>query len=158
MDITTLPAWGEFLGGIAVVASLIYLASQIRQNSRLLRASTTAASSQVEVAVNTLIAEQPDVAGSFVEGLVDRESFSADHRRRFDAVAGMWFQVLRQQYQFQLDGIGSADEWTYRHREMRWMFLQGTGTRQWWRKREDPFPDAFREVIDALVREAEAAG
>ncbi len=32
MDITTLAAWGEFLGGIAVVVSLIYLASQIRQN------------------------------------------------------------------------------------------------------------------------------
>ena len=39
LDITTLAAWGEFLGGIAVVASLIYLASQIRQNSKLLRAS-----------------------------------------------------------------------------------------------------------------------
>ena len=38
MDITTLAAWGEFLGGIGVIVSLIYLASQIRQNSRLLRA------------------------------------------------------------------------------------------------------------------------
>ena len=27
MDITTLAAWGEFIGGIAVVVSLIYLAS-----------------------------------------------------------------------------------------------------------------------------------
>ena len=39
MDITTLAAWGELLGGIAVVVSLIYLASQIRQNSQLLRTS-----------------------------------------------------------------------------------------------------------------------
>ena len=38
MDITTLAAWGEFLGGIAVVVSLVYLATQIRQNSRLLTA------------------------------------------------------------------------------------------------------------------------
>jgi ketosteroid isomerase-like protein len=43
LDITTLAAWGEFLGGIAVVVSLIYLAGQIRQNSRLLRASTASA-------------------------------------------------------------------------------------------------------------------
>ena len=43
MDITTLAAWGEFLGGIAVVISLVYLASQIRQNSKLLRASTASA-------------------------------------------------------------------------------------------------------------------
>ena len=41
LDITTLAAWGEFIGGIAVVVSLIYLAGQIRQNSRLLRASSS---------------------------------------------------------------------------------------------------------------------
>jgi hypothetical protein len=34
MDITSLAAWGEFLGGIAVVVSLIYLASQIRNRSK----------------------------------------------------------------------------------------------------------------------------
>ena len=39
LDINTLAAWGEFNGGIAVVVSLIYLASQVRQNSNLLRAS-----------------------------------------------------------------------------------------------------------------------
>ena len=33
MDITTLAAWGEFLGGIGVVVSLIYLAEEVRQNS-----------------------------------------------------------------------------------------------------------------------------
>ena len=43
LDITTLAAWGEFIGGIAVVVSLIYLAGQIRQNSRLLRSSTASA-------------------------------------------------------------------------------------------------------------------
>ena len=40
MDINTLAAWGEFLGGLAVVVSLVYSASQIRQNSRLLRSAT----------------------------------------------------------------------------------------------------------------------
>ena len=39
MDITTLAAWGEFIGGIGVIASLVYLASQIRQNSNLLEAA-----------------------------------------------------------------------------------------------------------------------
>ena len=39
MDITTLAAWGEFLGGIAVVASLIYLAGQIRMNTKTVRAA-----------------------------------------------------------------------------------------------------------------------
>ena len=37
MDITTLAAWGEFLGGIAVVVSLIYLAGQIRMSTKTAR-------------------------------------------------------------------------------------------------------------------------
>ena len=39
LDITTLAAWGEFIGGIAVVVSLIYLAGQIRSNTKTVRAS-----------------------------------------------------------------------------------------------------------------------
>ncbi len=55
-DITTLAAWGEFIGGIAVVVSLIYLAGQVRQNSKLVRASTTAATNQTQAAQNALVA------------------------------------------------------------------------------------------------------
>ena len=69
----------------------------------------------------------------------------------------MWIQVVRQQYQFQQDGIGSADEWAYRSQGLRWMFQQGSGTRQWWRDREDLYPVAFREVIEKMIREAESA-
>jgi hypothetical protein len=47
MDINTLAAWGEFIGGFAVVISLVYLASQIRQNSRQMRAATGTAASLV---------------------------------------------------------------------------------------------------------------
>ena len=44
MDVVILAAWGELIGGIAVVGSLVYLAGQIRQNSKLLRASTASIS------------------------------------------------------------------------------------------------------------------
>ncbi len=85
MDITTLAVWGEFLGGVAVVASLIYLASQIRQNSRLLRTSTAAATSATTTAVNTLIVQDPEVARIYSAGIADRSAmgslFSAEGER-----------------------------------------------------------------------------
>ncbi len=55
MDITTLAAWGEFLGGIAVVVSLVYLAGQIRQNLKLLRASTASTTTAVSNDINSLL-------------------------------------------------------------------------------------------------------
>ncbi|MCG8448701.1 MAG: hypothetical protein MI725_03850 [Pirellulales bacterium] len=39
MTIETLGAWGEFIGGIAVVLTLIYLAFQTRQNSKQIEQS-----------------------------------------------------------------------------------------------------------------------
>ena len=61
LDITILAAWGEFLGGIGVIASLIYLASQIRQNSRLLRASTTSATTKTRFSWMALTVQDPEL-------------------------------------------------------------------------------------------------
>ena len=74
MDINTLAAWGEFLGGIAVVISLVYLASQIRQNSKLLRASTSSVINETSSRIGILAAENPEVARIYWEGIADRSA------------------------------------------------------------------------------------
>ncbi len=91
MDITTLAAWGEFLGGIAVVVSLIYLASQIRQNSRLLRASTASATIAAFNATAGLMAQDAEAARIYWDAMADRASLSESDRQRFDAMMGMNF-------------------------------------------------------------------
>ncbi|MBL6691364.1 MAG: hypothetical protein ISP91_13320 [Pseudomonadales bacterium] len=40
MNLEQLANLGELIGGVAVVASLIYLAVQIRQNTRMVKSST----------------------------------------------------------------------------------------------------------------------
>ncbi len=82
MDITTLAAWGEFIGGIAVVVSLIYLASQIRQNSRLLLTSSMSTTNQQPSTQNILRVQEPEVARIFWEGITDRDLLSTDDRGR----------------------------------------------------------------------------
>ncbi|MBW2498389.1 MAG: hypothetical protein JRF61_14040 [Deltaproteobacteria bacterium] len=84
MDITTLAAWGEFLGGIAVVVSLVYLASQIRQNSKLLRASTASSTTAINSDFSSLVVQDSEVATIFREGVADRSSRSADDMQRFN--------------------------------------------------------------------------
>jgi hypothetical protein len=86
LDITTLAAWGEFIGGIAVVVSLIYLARQIQQNSRLLRASTAGATAQIEFSSNALLVQDAEVARIFWDGVADRNALSEAVRQWFDAL------------------------------------------------------------------------
>jgi len=62
MHVTTLAAWGEFLGGVAAVGSLFYLVGQIRQNSKLLRAPTASVSGETNSRVPILAVQDPEVA------------------------------------------------------------------------------------------------
>jgi hypothetical protein len=156
MDITTLAAWGEFLGGVAVVVSLIYLASQIRQNSKLLRASTASATAEGNRATPSLIAQDPEVARIFWAGLRDRASMSEVDRQRFDAMLAMNVNTWNQQYDFARDGLIGTSAWNNIERMGRW-FLQQPGGRQWWAEWRFGYEAEFTDFVDGLIREGEAA-
>ena len=157
MDINTLAAWGEFLGGIAVLASLLYLAGQVRQTSRLLRASTASASAQIQEAQNTLVAQDPEVARIQLQGYADRDSLSEVDQRRLDSLLFMQMKGHNQRYRFHREGLDSNEAWESHKREIMWMARQ-PGIRQWWAAWRDLFDDAFCELFDGLIREGEAAG
>ena len=74
---------GDFIGGIAVVATLLYLAVQIRQNTRLLKANALASASAAKVSFNHLLGSDPDAARVFQVGLEDFSSLTDDERRQF---------------------------------------------------------------------------
>ncbi len=157
LDITTLAAWGEFIGGIAVVVSLVYLASQIRQNSKLLRASTASATTATTSDFSSLIVQDPDVARILREGTADRSPLSEDDLLRFDYLLGMAFSAWNQEYQFAGDGVIGRSVWENRMRTMR-RVLPRPGYRQWWTEWGDTYPDEYRNLVDGLIREGEAAG
>jgi len=157
MDITTLAAWGEFLGGIAVVVSLVYLASQIRQNSRLLQVSTTVALAQGDLEFWKLTIQDPDVMRIFSKGALNLESLSETERLRFDGVIQMFLREFQQSYFVAQDGALKPGLWEGEIKVMAWMFDQA-GPRQWWDENRFGFGDEFGDYVDGLIREGEAAG
>ena len=102
---------GLGMGGIAVVVSLIYLASQIRQNSRLLRAPTSAATGQNILSFQNMTIQDPEKNRIYWDGLDDRSALSEPDRRRFDPLLMAHFQIYLQQYGFAHDGIGDPRLW-----------------------------------------------
>jgi hypothetical protein len=156
LDITTLAAWGEFIGGIAVVVSLIYLAGQIRQNSRLLRASTASATSETAMAVPRLIAQDPEIGRIFFEGLGDRAALSDAELPRRDALFALNVNAWNQNYEFAKDDVIGPAVWENNERMIRW-FFQKPGGRQWWTAWRFQYGADFAEFVDGLIREGEAA-
>ena len=64
MDLTQLANLGEFIGGVAVLVTLIYLALQVRQSNELARADA------IHRAVNTWSAERKMRADGSVSGVL----------------------------------------------------------------------------------------
>ena len=157
-DITTLAAWGEFLGGIAVVVSLVYLASQIRQNSKLLRASTASVTYDAQNLTSSLVIQDPELARIFWEGMADRNALSEADRQRFDPLIGIIMNGFRQHFRLRRDGVLGAEQWKDMEQGLRWS-VQQPGHQQWWREwSETTYRGEFRDFVDGLMREGEAAG
>jgi hypothetical protein len=157
MDITTLAAWGEFIGGIAVVVSLIYLAGQIRQNSKLLKVSTTGAVATSDIDMNKLLIADVELHRMFIEGMADRDTLSEAERRRFDQFLHMIMRTFKRNYYFAQDGAINDSIWQG-ERQLLLMTLQQPGARQWWAETPTSnwFDPEFRDYVDGLIREGEA--
>ncbi len=68
MNWEALGAIGETVGAIGVVATLLYLAVQIRQNNRKLGESTSAALNQFFANINSRISSDEQFAELFIRG------------------------------------------------------------------------------------------
>ncbi len=157
LDITTLAAWGEFIGGIAVVVSLVYLASQIRQNSRLLRVSTAAVIGESSIAVTGELTQSPELARIFWEGIADRAALSEADQQRFDPLVSQNISRMCLEYHLWQEGAVIPVLWETRRKQISWL-IENPGVQHWWREWRRIYDEQFCDFIDGLIREGEAAG
>ena len=85
MSIQDLGAIGELLAAIATLATLIYLALQIRQNSRNLQESTSASMNQGWASINTRLSSDPQFASIFIRGRVKLDDLDTVETEQFRA-------------------------------------------------------------------------
>ena len=150
MDITTLAAWGEFLGGIAVVVSLIYLASQIRMNTKTVRASNLSGQMAASSEWSRMILD-PDAASLYVRGMEDFVGLSTEDQLRFNGLMGHLFGMAMNARHLRQKGLFDADMEGNQEDSIAYI-LESPGARQWWwaRNRNRYFP-AFVEHIDREI-------
>ena len=157
MDINTLAAWGEFIGGIAVVVSLVYLASQIRQNSKLLRVSATVAIATSERLNVSAMMDDPSLARAWTIETAEFESLPEIEQARLGAFVALQVSTFHQNYYFQKDGVARDEVWKAQKRINASLFRQAW-TQKVWSDSRLSFSDEFGEFVDDLIRESEAAG
>ncbi len=157
-------AVAELAGALGVIASLAYLAVQIRQNTAQMERSARAARGaayqdvigymQGHLAPVGLDADASEIVR---RGLQDIGSLGDAEHFRFNWIMGgqlnSWDNAF---YQYK-DGVVSRERWETMLRQIRW-FLAAPGFRDWWDSySQDAHGEEFVEVIASEIKKLEPA-
>jgi len=111
MSLQDLGNIGEFIGAIGVVASLIYLALQIRQNTKAVRRTAHISAVDAFNNFNSLIAQSPEVARIGRIGMLDPGKLNEDERVRFERLMSIVITNLENLFFQHRDGLLEAERW-----------------------------------------------
>ena len=111
MSLQDLGNLGAFIGAVAVVASLIYLAVQVRQNTRAVLSSTQQGLFSTFSELSSLVIQNPDVARLLGKIESDPESLSAEDRTRFEWLATRVFGQFENAFAQHHDGLLEPKHW-----------------------------------------------
>ena len=157
MNWEALGAVAELAGAIGVIASLLYLAVQIRQNTRSTKAAALHNTAQEMNQISLAMAADGSFSDIFLKGQDDLEGLSPEERMR---VGFLWHAVFRATeslyYQYR---SGNADKaaWTPYEQALE-ANLRSGGMRQWWRENSFPFTKEFTKLVDSKIESAEQEG
>lgn len=147
MDWSIVAALAEVAGAIAVVASLIYVAAQIRQNSRALEAASVESVLAAHREIYHPICMDPETFDLVWRGSMDLDSLDARERPRF-----MWlaFNMLKtmEDFHYKHETGLLADEIWQGWSTMFSSFLEFPGMRSYWSLRRAGFSESFAGWVD----------
>ncbi len=151
MDIMELGAIGELVGGVAVIATLVYLAVQVRQNANLAKA---AAEREVNLVFQSNIDRWAANPALFQKGLVAFDDLSHEDKFQFTNLVGPTVNHLDQTIRMQQRGLES-EETLESYGLFITALVQEPGARSWWEQMKFGYLRGSREYIDARLADPE---
>jgi hypothetical protein len=157
MNWGALGAIGEIVGAIGVIVSLLYLASQVRSNSRQLRHVSAQA---VLDKLNGLIGQLAFTAGAgdvWTRGLSGLEALRDDEEIvRFSSMMLQAFWAYEEVLHYRNSGLIEDWAWTHAKAPVE-HFMRTPGFQQWWILRSDWFSPSFQAHVQARMPETTGA-
>ena len=150
MDIMELGAIGELVGGVAVIASLVYVGAQIRQNAYATRAASHHAAIDSFREWSQSVVEDGDVADVFLKGNSDQGSLSPQEQVRYTMLLFSLLRVWETIYYQSSVGTGERGLFRAEEANLHWLFAH-SGVQDWWRDCPFSFNDEFNAYLDSFL-------
>ena len=139
---------GEFIGGIGVIVSLLYLARQIRDSSRLERLNARYAISQSLSSAFDRLDEDPELNRIWIAARDRDEELNDEDRERLGRFLYRYFAQLSLAH-----GFSEIDpEIRSRYEPLLARFLEAPAVQGWWLRQREFISEPFRSEVDLLLR------
>lgn len=149
MSLEDLGNIGELIAAIATVATLVYLAMQIRQNTKALQAASVDSTIQAANDIRSSLFADPEITSIYRRGLQGVESLDDIERERFrlimtNALWAFWNTYIQSQ-------LGGQQSWDTQKDIVR-RFLSEPGGVWFWETYRAEFETDFQSEIDDALK------
>ena len=142
-------AIGEIFGGVAVVATLIYLSVQLKQTSAAIKISTAETGTTHNAAVWREIIANPGLACIILKGNENVESLDEEEYMRYMLAINMQLRFFEHQFLLNQQGALPDGFWTGMHGSIRDTIIP-IGAKYAWNEQRHLYTPAFREYVDGI--------
>lgn len=156
MTLETIYYITQIIAVVAVVASLIFVGLQVRQDAEQTRLNTSALKATSHHAIsdsfnhlNTTLATNPDLARIWDAGLQGVDNLNREELTAFHSILIAYVRIFETLYFQSENGTMAKELWEAEKRVLEFMFAM-PGVQQWWALPLLPFSDAFRAEVEAL--------
>ncbi len=142
-------AVAESVGAVGIIVTLIYLATELRRNTRSVGSATAQASSGSAQA-RLMALQTPENARVWRAGSSDPESLDADEQALFHLMLQSTFRGFEDQFHQHRAGLLASEHWDSYARAFLDM-MQRPGFQRFWSQRREVFTKSFAEWVDAQL-------
>ena len=150
MNWEMLAAIGQLAAVCIGIPSIIYLAIQIREQTRERRLSAANALTVQWGDLTRSLHDSPEFAAIYLRGVQGFSDLDTIPKLRFSAFFNRFFQNFQAMYFSGQDGVLSPALWAQIERTMTDL-LGYAGTRQWWETRRHWYTEEFAHIVDEII-------
>jgi hypothetical protein len=150
MNWEMLTALGQLAAVLVGIPSLIYLAIQIREQTRERRQAAVNALTVQWGDLTKALHDSAEFSAIYLRGLQSFTDLDAVSKIRFSAFQNRFFKNFEAMYFSRRDGILNAASWGEIERTMT-DFIAYPGIRQWWETRKHWHTNEFVHLVDEII-------
>ena len=151
MNWDAIGAMGEILGALAVFVTLVYLALQIRQNTRAVQASAVDASISKVNDVRESLYENAELSRIYLQGMAHPDDLDEENRLRFRLlIHNILLSISNVYSQASFTGL-PLSTWESQLVILNRLIVT-PGGRWFWREYQLEFEESFREEVNKILQ------